>query len=300
MAVVIATDPYRRTFYSNCCSTATWFCVIIYILIFLVPFLLSNIQHNLWRARYEVQDTGKIDFNGNIVYIGGNQGFAVFDQFVPTISNAQFSSASLVSDVGSANSDTVKFTLRVYTDLPATGISGDIFIFLSYNSYSSDLKYLNFTDVVPIPITVTPDANVVKVTGSYFLDQKSQYNISEAVRQSYSKNAFEMYQASRNVLDVYNKLSGQPFKIGLRTDPYSAKSSFNGFEIQVNLERSFKRIKVTPSVASVLRNSWPVYIGLFIPVAIFLRFLMKQGFQYQLFPTSNSVKFGDTEIHRIF
>lgn len=298
MALIIAQDTYRRTYYSRCCSTATWFCVIIYILIFLVPFLLSNIQHNLWRARYEVIDTGKVNFQGNLVLIVNNQGYSVFDQFLPTISNSQFSSATLISEVASSESDTITFTLRVLTSNP--NFAGEIYLFLNYNAESTDLKYLNFTDVVPIPITVTSSSNSIRVTGNYFLDQRGQYNISDAVAQKYAKDAFEMYKSNRNVLDAYNTMLSQTFKMGIKTMTYSSKSPVNGFEVSVKLDRSYKRVKVTPSVASVLRVSWPVYLGLFIPIALFLRFIMKESYLYQLFPTTNCLKFGDKEIHRIF
>lgn len=298
MALIITQNTYRRTFYSSCCSTATWFCVIVYILIFLLPFLLSNIQHNLWRARYEMQDVGKINFQGNVALIANNQGYSIFDQFLPTLSTAQFSAATLVSEVGSTDSNSIKFTLRVLTSNP--NFSGDLFLFVSYNSNSTDLKYLNFTDVVSIPLTVTPTANSVKVSGSYFLDQRSQYNISEAVALRYAKDAFESYKNTRNIFEVNNMMTTQAFRMGAKTVFYSTQSNFKGFEVTVRLDRTFKRIKVSPSVASVIRNSWPVYLGLFIPIALFLRFLMGQAFIYKLFPTTNNVKFADTEIHRIF
>ena len=298
MAVVIATDPYRRTYYSRCCTTATWFCVAIYILIFLVPFLLSNIQHNLWRSRFEVLDTGSINFQGNIALIAKAEGFSVFDQFLPTMSNNQFSSATLLSEIGSIKSDTVKFTLRVLTT--STSFSGNLYVFLNYNSNSTDLKYINFTDIMVLPITVLPTQNFIRVTGTYYLDQRQQFNISKAVAQTYSVDAFEEYKKSKNILNVLNAFSNNDFKIGTSVFSYSSQSFVKGFEVSVSLERSFRKIKVSPSVASVLRNSWPIYLGLFIPIAIALRFVLKEAYLYQLFQTSSTVKFGDTEIHRIF
>ena len=298
MVFTLAEETYRRTYHSRCCTTATWFCVGIYILIFLVPFLLSNVQHNLWRSNYEILDKGKTSFEGNAVLLANNQGFCLFKGFKPTLETNQFSSITMTSTVDSLNSNTIDLNLRVLTSNPS--FSGELYLFVNYDSNSTSLKYLGFTDVVMIPLEVTPTLNSVTAIGYYFLDQSEQYSISKGVTGKYSQDAFEQYKTSLNVQDVYSRRLSNPFKISTSLSKYKESASFTGFEVKIRLYRTFKNINISPSVASVLRVSWPVYLGLFMPIAALLRTIMRQIFKFRLFQVTSSLRLYDGHSNNAF
>lgn len=294
----MAEETYRKTYHAKCCTTATWFCVVVYIIIFIVPFLLSNVQHNLWRSSYELLDSGKTSFEGNAVLLASNQGFSVFKAFTASIDTNEFSSVTMTSTVDSQDSNSINLNIRVLTANPS--FSGELFLFINYNSNSSSLKYLNFTDVVMIPLDISPTLNSVTAIGTYYLDQSEQYSTAKAVENKYNLDTFEQYKSSKNVQDVYSKRLANPFKIATSLSTYRVASAFSGFEIKVKMFRTFKNIAISPSVASVLRVSWPIYLGLFIPIALFMRAIMRDTFRFRLFPVTTSLRLFDGHRTKLF
>ena len=136
-------------------------------------------------------DSGYMKFDGNIVLMANMQEFSTFNAFLPTLTNTEFSSNTLTSQLDVASTGEINMKLRVLTT--NTSFSGQLYAFITYNSNSSDLKYLNFTDLIMIPVTVTPGLNSVTVTGNYFLDQRVLYDMSDAVLQKYTTDAFAQY-----------------------------------------------------------------------------------------------------------
>lgn len=288
MSITLAEESFRRTYHANCCSSAAIFCCIMYVLIFLVPFLLGNLQHNLWRGRYGRVDPGKISFNGNAILMADDKGFAVYNSFLQTLDTNQFTSSLLSSEAGTTDTNEIDIKLRVLTSSPT--FEGELYIFVNYNSNSTDLKYLNFTDVIMVPVRISPQQNLITVIGTYYLDQNQQYSLQEAIENKYVFDTFEQYKKSLNILNVFNKRLSNPFKISASFNSYTSPAAFDGFEVRVQLMRDYRYINRSPSLAAVLRNTWPVYLGLFIPVALFLRFIMREAYRFRLFQVTTSIR----------
>lgn len=299
---IIAEDPYRRTYHARCCSTAAWCCIITYIVIFILPFLMSNYQKNLWRGNYEVYDTdGIIDFEGNVVLIAGpDKEFSTMKEFAGgRASYNRFGSVQVTTEAWSAEDENLNVKVRIIGS-DFNSFSGYLYMFVRYES---NLLYkLSFEDLLRFPVSVEKNGlNVQYTIGEISMVQNDLYRIDNAVGGNYKLNSSQFYLDSNfNILSTYNNRLNKDFHLDSTQSSYKSSSPFDGFEINLQLFRGMSKIRREPTISDVLRNSWPTYLAFFIPIALFLRYILKEAYQYQLFPTTVSIKCGETMMHKLF
>lgn len=302
MPITLASEPFRRTYYSPLCSTTTLFCVVIYLCVFIIPFILSNYQKNIWRGNFElIDEDSELKFTGNLYFLGGAQQ----DQQVSTFKTLKLAGATnpgpsyeLSYNSIKTASDDIVITLKVYSKTAQTAsVSEFLYLFLNYTS--NTIKGLQFTDLIRVPVTFTPEANSVTIFGTVFLEQTDPYNAEKA--STYSFDATKTFISSAyNIFKAFTERSKKNFKLAVRSQSFARKVALDGYsEVKVILNREHQPIRAYPTISSVLRNSWPTYLAFFIPVAIFFRLILRESLKYRLFSSTSSIKVGDDEIYRV-
>ena len=132
------------------------------------------------------------------------------------------------------------------------------------------------------------------------LKQRRTYELESAVNDTYRFNSLRRYLDTGSIYEANLERANKNFYLAVESQSFDSQVAGKFYEVEVKLYRALSRIRRTPTISDVIRNAWPVYLGLFIPICICLRFVMKESFQYQLFQTSTSIKIGETEIHRVF
>lgn len=303
MPITLASEPFRRTYYSTLCSTTTLFCILIYLCVFIIPFILSNYQKNIWRGNFEVVDSdSELKFTGNLYFLGGpdpSHQVSTFKTLKLPGASAAGPSYDLSYNSMKTPSDDIVINLKVYHQTPLTSsVSEFIYLFMKYTS--NTIKGLQFTDLIRIPVTFTPTANSVTIYGTIFLEQSDLYNAEKASSYSFDSTA-TFISSSYNIFKTFNERSKKTFKLAVRSQSFSRRVALEGFyEANIILNRENLPVRAYPTISSVLRNSWPTYLAFFIPIAMFFRLILRESLKYRLFSSTSSIKVGDDEIYRVF
>ena len=296
MIVTLYKEPYHKTYYSSCCSAATWCCVLMYIGALSLPFLLVNTDRSLFKRDYEVFDDANLTFTGLVTF-----NVAEVTAFSTAISlyNAPENFASvgglrLTSEVQFNQTSDIKLSLKILDPL-TTDLSGTMYVFVNYTS--NTFKKLYFTDVVKIPVYIPSDSSTIHIRGSIFLEQTADYDLDTAVSGGYIFDSQDLYyKLSFNEGATWSDRQSKIFKLGTNTNSFVVSNGNAGKEIKLTLRRQFNKVRKSPTVAEVIRQSWPSYFAFLLPILLIFRYILAEAFSFQLFRTSVVWNAGEVKI----
>lgn len=291
--LIVAVDHFRRTYFAPCCSLTSLFCLVCYLVIFILPFFLANFQKSIWKTkdfnRYDFDS--KITFNSNVVMVKDEK--FQFSTIKNLEATKEESSKPFVftSDLNlDKSSDKIHLKLKVYDkDLTSEGFKGYFYMFLKYKA---EAPYtMAFVDVIRMPVNIKPNKNSIQIRGTVRLDQDKPYQYDKVAE--YQKDSEKFFlENDFNIAKTYLNRRDNNFKLVPRTTTLAKKTDFEGYEIEVQLSREFSIFYRNPTVSDILRSAWPVYLAFFIPVVLFIKALMREAFQYHLFKTHSRVRCG--------
>lgn len=299
----IAEKAYKRKYHSNCCSTATYFCVFIYFLIFTVPFLLANFQKNLWRIDNSISDGGTLVFENKVIVVTSEKkSYSTLDQFKKDWSEDRYHAAEYESLLQTDSDTDINFRVKFYPTT-STGLTGHLYFFLNYQSPATGDFRLKFNNMLRIPFQLNNSAlNKLTIVGEVTVSQKDIYTISDYTLGKYSIDAWKAFEDNSESLEIaYQTASKGNFSMKPKTRSYfSITSPRQAVEIEVRLRKKQWTISMTNNIAALLRNGWYLYLAFFIPVYYLLRMFMREVFRFQLFSPSITLEIGELELRAVY
>ena|SRR3990167_1205151 len=296
MIVTLYKEPYHKTYYSGLCSAATVCCVLVYIGAISIPFLLVNIDRSLFKQSYEVFDDSNMTFTGLVTFnVGEVSAFSTAISLYKSPEDfASVGAIRLKTEFQFEQTSDIKLSLKILDPI-TTDLSGTMYLFLNYTS--NTFKKLYFVDVVKIPVYIPADSDTVSIRGSIFLEQTAEYDLDTAVGGGYIFDSQDLYyKLSFNEGATWSDRQTKLFRLGTTTNSFLSSNSNSGKEIKLTLRRQFSKVRKSPTVAEVIRSSWPTYFAFLLPIMFLFRYVLAEAYSYQLFKTSVVWSAGEVKI----